>query len=45
MIPKLKSCRAAVESGIGQVHICGWAGPEKFAAQVRGDGNTGTIIR
>lgn len=45
MIPKLKSCRAAVEGGIGQVHICGWAGPEKFAAQVRGDGNTGTIIR
>ena len=45
MIPKLKSCRAAVESGIGQVHICGWAGPEKFAAQARGEGNTGTIIR
>ncbi|MDB5048914.1 MAG: uncharacterized protein JWO30_1985 [Fibrobacteres bacterium] len=45
MIPKLKSCRAAVEAGIGQVHICGWAGAEKFAAQVRGDGNTGTIIR
>jgi acetylglutamate kinase len=45
MIPKLNSCRAAVASGIGQVHICGWAGPEAFAAQVRGDGNTGTIIR
>ncbi|MDB5102332.1 MAG: uncharacterized protein JWP91_21 [Fibrobacteres bacterium] len=45
MIPKLNSCRAAVAGGIGQVHICGWAGPEKFAAQVRGEGNTGTIIR
>lgn len=45
MIPKLKSCRAAAESGIGQVHVCGWAGPERFAAQVRGEGNTGTIIR
>lgn len=45
MIPKLKSCRVAVESGIRQVHICGWAGPEKFAAQARGEGNTGTIIR
>ena len=45
MIPKLNSCRAAVAGGIGQVHICGWAGADKFAAQVRGDGNTGTIIR
>ena len=45
MIPKLKSCRSAVESGIAQVHICGWAGPERFAAQVRGEGNSGTIIR
>jgi acetylglutamate kinase len=45
MIPKLNSCKQAVLSGIGQVHICGWAGPGPFAAQVRGDGNTGTIIR
>jgi acetylglutamate kinase len=45
MIPKLNSCRAALEAGIGQVHICGWAGPEAFAAQVSGDGNTGTILR
>jgi acetylglutamate kinase len=45
MIPKLRSCRAAVEAGIGEVHICKWEGPEAFAAQVRGTGNTGTIIR
>ncbi len=45
MIPKLNSCLAAVAGGIGQVHICGWAGPEAFAAQARGEGNTGTIIR
>jgi acetylglutamate kinase len=45
MIPKLKSCRAAVGAGIGQVHICGWTGAEKFAAQVLGQGNTGTIVR
>jgi acetylglutamate kinase len=45
MIPKLRSCRAAIDNGIGQVHICGWAGPEKFAAQAQGTGNTGTIIR
>jgi acetylglutamate kinase len=45
MIPKLRSCRAAVDGGIGQVHICGWAGAEAFAAQVQGTGNSGTIIR
>jgi acetylglutamate kinase len=45
MIPKLNSCRAALAGGIGQVHICAWNGAEKFAAQVRGEGNTGTIIR
>ncbi len=44
MIPKLNSCRAAVASGIGQVHICGWTDSTGFAAQVRGDGNTGTIL-
>ena len=45
MIPKLRSCRAAVEAGIGEVHICKWEGPEAFAAQVRGTGNTGTVLR
>jgi acetylglutamate kinase len=45
MIPKLNSCLAAVAAGIGQVHICGWTNAKQFAAQVRGDGNTGTIIR
>ena len=44
MIPKLKSCRAAVASGIGEVHICGFRDPESFAAQARGAGNSGTII-
>lgn len=45
MIPKLNSCRAALTAGIGQVHICGWTGPERFAAQVTGAANSGTIIR
>lgn len=45
MIPKLKSCRAAVEQGVGQVHICKWTAEKEFAAQVAGEGNTGTIIR
>ncbi len=45
MIPKLRSCQAAVKSGIGEVHICKWEGAAAFAAQVRGEGNTGTVIR
>lgn len=45
MIPKLRSCLAAAASGIGEVHICRWEGPEAFAAQVSGGGNTGTILR
>jgi acetylglutamate kinase len=45
MIPKLRSCRAAVEAGIGEVHICAWQGAEAFAEQVTGGGNRGTIIR
>lgn len=45
MIPKLRSCLAAAAGGIGEVHICKWSGPEGFAAQIGGNGNTGTIIR
>jgi acetylglutamate kinase len=45
MIPKLRSCRAAVEAGIGEVHICKWQGAEAFAAQLQGTGNSGTIIK
>jgi acetylglutamate kinase len=45
MIPKLRSCLAAAQGGIGEVHICKWEGAAAFAAQVRGEGNTGTVIR
>lgn len=45
MIPKLRSCLAAVAAGIGEVHICGWEGADAFTAQVKGEGNTGTVIR
>lgn len=45
MIPKLRSCLAAVAQGIGQVEICKWTGAEAFAAQVDGSANGGTIIR
>jgi acetylglutamate kinase len=44
MIPKLRSCLAAVGQGMGQVEICKWTGPEAFAAQVGGSANSGTII-
>ena len=45
MIPKLQSCRAAVARGIAQVHICGWSGFDRFKEQLRGESNSGTIIR
>ncbi len=45
MIPKLRSCKAAVARGVGAVHICGWDGEGKFAAQVSGKANSGTIIK
>lgn len=45
MIPKLRSCLAAVGEGIGQVEICKWVDEERFAAQVSGQVNSGTIIR
>jgi acetylglutamate kinase len=45
MIPKLRSCLAAVGQGIGQVEICRWTDANTFAAQVDGSMNTGTIIR
>jgi len=45
MIPKLRSCLAAVGQGIGQVEICKWSDARAFAAQIEGSMNTGTIIR
>ena len=45
MIPKLRSCLAAIGQGIGQVEICRWTGADAFAAQVDGSVNGGTIIR
>ena len=44
MVPKLRSCLAALASGVGQVHICSWPGPVRFAAEVRGETAGGTII-
>lgn len=45
MIPKLRSCRVAVEAGIGEVHICAWKGAGQLEDQITGRNNGGTIIR
>ncbi len=44
MIPKLLSCREALDQGVGEVHICAWSGSEAFSDQLRGIKNHGTII-
>ena len=45
MIPKVRSCLAAVEAGVGEVHICGYSDAETLEAQVNGARNSGTIVR
>ncbi len=44
MIPKLHSCREALQQGVGEVHICAWRGAGSFAEQLRGKRNHGTIL-
>ena len=44
MIPKVRSCLAAVEAGVGEVHICGFATPTALEDQLTGTLNTGTIV-
>jgi acetylglutamate kinase len=44
MIPKLRSCASAVKQGVGEVHICGLTSAAALSAQIRGLGNTGTIV-
>ncbi len=44
MIPKLRSCASAVRQGVGEVHICGLTDAPVLDAQIRGLGNTGTIV-
>jgi acetylglutamate kinase len=45
MIPKVRSCLAAVESGVGEVHVCGFATPAALEDQITGAENYGTIVR
>jgi len=44
MIPKVRSCLAAIEAGVGEVHICGFADARGLEDQIRGAANTGTIV-
>jgi acetylglutamate kinase len=44
MIPKVRSCLAAVEAGVGEVHICGFTESAALEAQISGAANTGTIV-
>jgi acetylglutamate kinase len=44
MIPKVRSCLAAVEAGVGEVHICGFATAAALEDQITGVLNTGTIV-
>jgi acetylglutamate kinase len=44
MIPKVRSCLAAVESGVGEVHICGFADARGLEDQISGAANGGTIV-
>jgi acetylglutamate kinase len=44
MIPKVRSCLAAVEAGVGEVHICGFTEPAALEDQLTGAANRGTIV-
>jgi acetylglutamate kinase len=44
MIPKLRSCLAAVAQGVGEVHICGFTTEAALFEQMRGTRNTGTVV-
>lgn len=45
MIPKVRSCLAAVEAGVGEVHICGFTDAQALEDQLTGARNGGTIVR
>lgn len=44
MIPKVRSCLAAVDAGVGEVHVCGFTTAEALEAQITGAANGGTIV-
>jgi acetylglutamate kinase len=44
MVPKVRSAAEAVLAGVGQVHICGWNGPQTLAQELSASTMTGTAI-
>jgi acetylglutamate kinase len=44
MVPKVRGARESVESGIAQVHICGWNGSNTLARELDVATATGTVI-
>jgi acetylglutamate kinase len=44
MIPKVRSCLAAVEAGVGEVHVCGFSEAQALENQITGAKNSGTIV-
>ncbi len=44
ILPKLRSCLQAAETGVGEVHICGFAGEAALRARLEGRPAAGTVI-
>lgn len=44
MAPKVRSAAEAVCAGVGQVHICGWNGPDTLSQELKPSTMTGTVI-
>ncbi|MFC1586615.1 acetylglutamate kinase [Fibrobacterota bacterium] len=44
MVPKLKSCISVLEAGVGEIHICGWEGGDRFRDQVLSGKASGTVL-
>lgn len=44
MLPKLRSAAAAVASGVGRVHVCGWHGPSALLNEISQKSGRGTVV-
>jgi acetylglutamate kinase len=44
MIPKIRGAKESVESGVAQVHICGWKGKDTLTNELTMGTATGTIV-
>jgi acetylglutamate kinase len=44
MLPKLRSAAAAVSSGVGRVHVCGWHGTSSLLEEIHCEKIKGTVV-